>query len=270
MTEEEFRAAVADYKAKHEGGSLEHAAKGSSWKKHKYIRIENGRYIYPDETGKKLNDKLTKDESGYLAVDRKLVRDHLNSAVSKKSEKINDDNSWDKDTEIDNAIEKAKRDEAEKAAKEVVSEVASDFTRSFKYYLKGMNPDFNFDEIGPAIEHHLKAKKIDPEKFLHETNDLGYRMEDEIISILIREMKKILNGDTSEYDPKIVAQLKKELAEEGGTVDEDWKTKRPFANREKEIESAVKVNKIRTVRHSYDDPKSFYAAVYDYKQAHKR
>lgn len=26
---------------------IEHSAKGSTWKNHKYIRIENGRYIYP-------------------------------------------------------------------------------------------------------------------------------------------------------------------------------------------------------------------------------
>lgn len=35
---------------------LEHSAKGTTWGKHKYIRIENGRYIYA-ETDKKGNSK---------------------------------------------------------------------------------------------------------------------------------------------------------------------------------------------------------------------
>ncbi len=31
--------------------SIQHSAKGSTWKEHKYIRKENGRYIYPDDDG---------------------------------------------------------------------------------------------------------------------------------------------------------------------------------------------------------------------------
>lgn len=45
MTEEEYRAAIAEYKS----NRLEH---GGKWKDHKYIRIENGRYIYPGDEKK--------------------------------------------------------------------------------------------------------------------------------------------------------------------------------------------------------------------------
>ena len=31
---------------------LEHSAKGRAWDKHKYIAINNGRYIYPEDTKK--------------------------------------------------------------------------------------------------------------------------------------------------------------------------------------------------------------------------
>lgn len=54
MTEEEYKAAIEQYKAEHSaGGSLEHG----EWKKHKYIRIENGRYIYPEDLKKNTSDK---------------------------------------------------------------------------------------------------------------------------------------------------------------------------------------------------------------------
>lgn len=35
-----------------EAFTLRHAQEGSTWKKHKYIRIENGRYIYPEDVAK--------------------------------------------------------------------------------------------------------------------------------------------------------------------------------------------------------------------------
>lgn len=38
-----------------QGDDLIHSAKGTTWKKHKYIRIENGRYIYPNDKREKEN-----------------------------------------------------------------------------------------------------------------------------------------------------------------------------------------------------------------------
>lgn len=48
---------------------LEHSAKGTTWGKHKYIAIKNGRYIYPKDLKKKTSDKLHELKSG---VDEKL------------------------------------------------------------------------------------------------------------------------------------------------------------------------------------------------------
>lgn len=38
---------------------LSHSAKGTTWKKHKYIRKENGRYIYPSTNSNNKNNTLT-------------------------------------------------------------------------------------------------------------------------------------------------------------------------------------------------------------------
>ena len=52
MNRREFYAAIQEY----QNNSIEHAAKGSTWKNHKYIRIENGRYIYPGDKMQSLRD----------------------------------------------------------------------------------------------------------------------------------------------------------------------------------------------------------------------
>lgn len=54
-TKEGYTAAINAYKAEH----LEHG----EWKKHKYIRIENGRYIYPEDEKKESNKSVTEKVS---------------------------------------------------------------------------------------------------------------------------------------------------------------------------------------------------------------
>ena len=44
---------------------LEHSAKGSTWGKHKYIAIKNGRYIYPEDLKKKAANKLQQLKGRY-------------------------------------------------------------------------------------------------------------------------------------------------------------------------------------------------------------
>jgi hypothetical protein len=40
---------------------LKHSAKGTTWGKHKYIAIKNGRYIYPDDTGSSGQPQVSKE-----------------------------------------------------------------------------------------------------------------------------------------------------------------------------------------------------------------
>ena len=52
---------------------LAHSAKGSTWKKHKYIAIKDGRYIY-DEKDKEHADKLVKREEERLIASFEKAR----------------------------------------------------------------------------------------------------------------------------------------------------------------------------------------------------
>lgn len=66
---------------------LEHSAKGTTWGKHKYIRIENGRYIY-SETDKKGNSKTRDakaDEIQSFLKRFKVTKGKSSSSKSKSS-----------------------------------------------------------------------------------------------------------------------------------------------------------------------------------------
>lgn len=39
---------------------LQHSAKGSHWKNHKYVRVENGRYIYPEDLARSTTGRYGK------------------------------------------------------------------------------------------------------------------------------------------------------------------------------------------------------------------
>lgn len=88
-TLEGYQAAIKAYKENH----LEHG----EWKKHKYIRIENGRYIYPEDV-KKSNNPRNSQISGEKYVKNKLddiatgfknvaksVQDYRSEAEAKKA-----------------------------------------------------------------------------------------------------------------------------------------------------------------------------------------
>lgn len=68
---------------------LSHSAKGTSWKSHKYLRIENGRYIYPDTLkngAKKTLDKISKEpEDPKYAGAGKTEQEKLKSEAIKKN-----------------------------------------------------------------------------------------------------------------------------------------------------------------------------------------
>ncbi|MBP5595381.1 MAG: hypothetical protein J6Y02_08360 [Pseudobutyrivibrio sp.] len=270
MTEEEYKVAIEQYKAEHSaGGSLEHG----EWKKHKYIRIENGRYIYPEdlkkETRQKLNAKLAEQNDRFLATDNTKFRE-MHNAVSDKKNQITDENSLEKDKEIDKKLDDATREKVVKATKEVIDEVSSDSLRTIKYWLKGfMEEDTNlFNDLDKSIDHHYRAKNIDLDKI----SPRDYVDSDEVLNLIEKRVIKglqdfVKNGDTSDCDPKRLKKISDELNDKDlmAEIEGFFKMNRPFANKEAEDDAIRK-----KIQHSYTDSKSFYAAVYDYKQAHKR
>ena len=73
-TFEGYQAAIKAYKEAH----LEHG----EWKKHKYIRIENGRYIYPEDVKKGSDNKISPIDRANKALTSKLSNNPANKSAS--------------------------------------------------------------------------------------------------------------------------------------------------------------------------------------------
>lgn len=92
---------IPDYREFTRSPVLVHSAKGSSWKKHKYIKLMNGLYFYPDDyiggrhissakdTAKKKNKKDDKSKSG--SSSDKDKKDGKSKLSDKKIEKLAND-----------------------------------------------------------------------------------------------------------------------------------------------------------------------------------
>ena len=66
---------------------LEHSAKGTSWARHKYIRIEDGVYIYPEDLNKKKRssggDAVPASTKSNLSDWEIKIHKHIDSIVNK-------------------------------------------------------------------------------------------------------------------------------------------------------------------------------------------
>lgn len=69
------------------GEYLEHSPKGTTWKDHKYIKKENGRYVYPSTqgaVGKTVGEQISKNVEDTIAdTHRKMIQ-----SGSKKAEEL--------------------------------------------------------------------------------------------------------------------------------------------------------------------------------------
>lgn len=83
-----------DNASKTQGLYLIHAAKGSTWSNHKYIRIENGRYIYQGDENdvKPSNSDLSKIDTSNVNLDSQkrvdIANDKLDEAGTKQIAKL--------------------------------------------------------------------------------------------------------------------------------------------------------------------------------------
>lgn len=68
--------------------SLKHSYKGTTWDKHKYIAIKNGRYIYPEDQRKQLKNKKIPE----TVLDRKYPKyESLSTSNHDRDEKFLDE-----------------------------------------------------------------------------------------------------------------------------------------------------------------------------------
>ena len=95
MTQEEYMASIGKHLDTPVSDFLQH---GGEWKKHKYIRIENGRYIYPeDDEAAKLrkfagkHDERAKEHDSTAKIDRKIANGARYSDTGERIAKTKDD-----------------------------------------------------------------------------------------------------------------------------------------------------------------------------------
>lgn len=74
---------------------IEHSAKGSTWKKHKYIKIANGLYFYPDDYvgGRHIgNKKKTSNKKEETKTNKKKTTKEKTSKAATSKSKDKEDN----------------------------------------------------------------------------------------------------------------------------------------------------------------------------------
>jgi len=245
MTREEYLAAIAEYKS----DRLEH---GGQWKKHKYIRIEDGRYIYPD-TDAKLREQG--DKRVYALVDGKEIvgppdrseqnkqamTEHLKEGARKSG--VNPLIVNEKNTEL--AAEIARKE----AAKEYTNDLTDALEEDFINFLKGSDGDW--------LSERNYLNKLINDKGVKLTEDGFKEVRKTAHAQAYRRIKDYISKNEKDLDPDRVRLWKLGAANSG---DEN----RPFADRAAEIDNLE--DKQKKARHSYTDSKSFYAAVYDYQK----
>ncbi len=327
MTEEEYKAAIEKYKAEHSaGGSLEHG----EWKKHKYIRIENGRYIYPEDLKK----------SGAAGQDVANMASHINSVAKAAGSKERITGTVDKrgtvwtNSEgkkfIDNlnlvalgkppyytpTEEQKKQDATKKTVDEKTKAIEDEVIKYAKRGSEAYNNimdntkkilsedpeskvEVTYDKDKDSLKLTNKSAYYDPElkraskstiaiAVVNNVSERGKSPTDAIKEAAdsIKERKNApLPEETSK---KLREDLRKDGLDDSEITSifnkayEKWQketenTENPTKARLVQMiikdgatASANKKNSQKKIQHSYTDSKSFYSAVYDYKQAHKR
>lgn len=339
MTDEEFKAAIAEFKSNHaEEGSLVHAAKGSTWKNHKYIRIENGRYIYPGDEKSSSNATSTalkslqnspaakKAEAEARNEGRKteqMIKD-VREAATDRADKWNDraraiengTNTKKQDKELNKAVDKhenlteelAKRgvtasdytkkefDEAAARSKEHEAKQVENTARKeaheaqykaqkeaeFKNEVQRLTDSYArslASTYGNTKEHDKMIKEIgkaqkDLQKKYEENGFSKEEAETKAYEWMIKVGEEAAKWDKSDYNPntrQVSRQEEGEAKREGHAATEVAKSAAgKAATAVSDAAKDVKKKISGWFKHGegIEDPKDFYAAVYDYKQSH--
>lgn len=321
MTEEEYKAAIEQYKAEHSaGGSLEHG----EWKKHKYIRIENGRYIYPEDLKKSssvgqktpvaVGGRLTNPEyeshrdrvdsyqttesyqteakklAEARATGRKATQEYKSSGqyekdladekakVEKQKQAEANKKEFEESTKQLSPQEQYKKEQAEKSQQNTPEKKETTTTtqtvnivdtKTANEARKAAREATQASKLESLIAETSSGKTEDPRSRVKSGKNTLEEIRQEIVQKSnavkneVYELSKKYPGSTVEatdLEPETGAPQRFEIRDKSGKLlydtgnflsdYDEWNYKR--------------------VKHSYNDPKSFYAAVYDYKQAHKR
>lgn len=282
MTEEEYRAVMDELKAER----LAHAAKGSSWKKHKYLRIENGRYIYPeDDAGEKGKSPSFHDSA---SAKWKEAKDSGKVATVKKpKEDIREMQGGVKSPATTNiGVASKLADRQMKADEDLTDEHEDKFEEKWVANTT-KNPEKYIDSIAKKTEDLLYNAFMNGE--LKENGDLADSVNEKYEKIAV-EIEAVSEAFREKYgrtmrdeaERATYAALAKALdnavnkaLKDGAKLPKDF----PIDDIKKEIKEMMTeyggapytdATKVHKLGHSFDSREAFYAAVYDYKQSHKR
>ena len=250
MSRDEFYAAV--YNKKKE---LEHG----EWKKHKYIRIENGRYIYPEDM-----EKLTKTARKGVVYEKEhhpmsnvnAIKDERGFTgkrdLSYMEKNILEDAEEEKNGKVRTAAErKAVTEKAQRSSEALMNKARED-------YKKVVNKAADIS-VSAFIDNYQHGKteydEIINERIRKEMNSLDDDIRsfdtDQFYTDYLRSTIEKWEQVKNTVDPKIRGEIDKALS----SSNEDLKEYFPKS--------------IFKVKHSTPMSRDeFYAAVYDYKQKH--
>lgn len=234
MTREEYEAAIAEYKS---SNRLEH---GGKWKDHKYIRIENGRYIYPGDDAKLRSKSTAKNDER----DKQAITEHLKAGARQSGEKTSIVS--EKNNELAAEITRST------AAKEYTNDLTDALEKDAIEFLKGSNEDW--------LNEDSYLRQLMSNKGTELSEDGIKEVKKTAHAQVYRRIKDYISKNEKDLDPDRVRLWKLGVANSG---DEN----RPFADRAAEIGNLE--DKQKKVRHGFASRDDFYAAVYDYKKAHK-
>ena len=260
MTEEEYRAAIAEYKS----NRLEH---GGEWKKHKYIRIENGRYIYPED--------LNKDKESYAVkkADAANNRAHFNAAANAAGSK--DRVGLDKNGSLASQSEKVleKLNNTARAAQhpgqvapsqaKPKQQVVSSGPQMAKPIAPNSAPVSNRNQEKEREMNADRSKTINDtiNSFVDYAAGKGESMFSNHLDKFFEKYDDYLDERGSEVEKQIMQAVGSAVEMKLKSMDKN----KMDSERLKEIEEVL--SKYKKVQHSLSRDE-FYSAVYDYKKKH--
>lgn len=162
---------------------LEHSAKGTTWGKHKYIAIKNGRYIYPEDLKKKSTTSANSNSIAipeghvskkYAAEDYLRVGKNVASTTKKGAKRVAD--AW-------NSIDPEKKKIAKNVASAIISPDITGFAKETNDLVKSekkrkkKKKKYAWDRKPPiesALSHSAKGTTWEDHKYIKKEDGVYY------------------------------------------------------------------------------------------------
>ena len=270
MNRKEFYTAVQNYQK----NSFEHAAKGSTWKDHKYIRKEGNRYIYPGDpangstiasktpisTVKKMDDNAKQQ-----TIESDAYNNNKPTSLDKQYYSYSSNKNKAADEAIDRMSENLKSDVSKAADKELDKLVDKETSLLTSYVMNYIRGTKEYDKLNEKVSEkgEENSDKIENIIWGKSGDRKGGEQKraiaiDQVMTQLLDEAERTNKQHPGSYSEERIAELRKELSD----LRNAYATKAPYA-------SGKTASFAKRVEHSAMTKDKFDAAVIAYKNAHK-